>query len=129
MCYCLSDVSCFISRSRNNVQLVSWRTDCTLYIGKRVRVEKAGERGSPQIYFQKRALLVRTRKCLYEHISDAVCIFLPRNALLWSENVIFTILIFNKLCIQTVCFSNKEVVSLRGLLLLRYGRKRNDTSK
>lgn len=55
--------------------------------------------------------------------------FFPRNALLWLENVIFTILISNKLCIQAVCFSNKEVVSLRGLLLLRYGRKRNDTSK
>ncbi len=67
-------------------------------------------------------------KSLYENTSDAVCIFLPRNALLWLENVIFTILIINKLCIQTACFSNREVVSLRGLLLLRYGRKRNDTS-
>ncbi len=42
--------------------------------------------------------------------------FVSKNALLWVKNVVFTILIFNKLCTKTACFSNKEVVSLRGLL-------------
>ena len=55
--------------------------------------------------------------------------FVPKNALLWVKNIIFTILIFSKICIKEACFSNKEVVSSRGLLLLRYGRKRNDTFK
>ncbi len=94
-----------------NVQLVPRFNNCKLYIGKKVTVEK--QVGGVHLqFFPKMALLVRTRKCLYEHTSDAVCIFLPRNALLWSENVIFTILIFNKLCIQSACFSNKEVVYL-----------------
>ena len=79
-------------------------------------------------FFQKWVLLVWTRKvCMSAH-RTLFAFFGTKNALLLLIIVVFTMLIFNKICIPKACFSNKEFVSLRGLILLRYGRKRNDTS-
>jgi len=49
--------------------------------------------------------------------------FVLQNAFFWLKNVVFTMLIFNKLCILNACFPKKEVVSLRGLILLIWKKK------
>ena len=44
--------------------------------------DDSGRAGFTSNFFQKWALLVRTRKCLYELTSDAVCIFFAKKCTL-----------------------------------------------